>query len=201
MDANRNEAEKVMAEAENCFRAIDLLGANNLALEAHSLCPSDREIHRLVTALRVHIAATAVKPSGPCAEYWCNILGSRPTDDIRAMKQQFRKMCLLIHPDKNPSASAEGAFKLVFGAWESLSAFKSSSSKKAAAGSNTSTDSDASASSSKKADAESNASADSNAGASSSKKPDAHSTSSTKHNDLSSTDHMHSSSSTSWKVS
>jgi len=53
--------------------------------------------------------------------YWCTILGSKPTDSIQAMKQQFKKMCLLMHPDKIPSVAADGAFKLVFNAWEALS--------------------------------------------------------------------------------
>ncbi|CAD6213347.1 unnamed protein product [Miscanthus lutarioriparius] len=38
-------------------------------------------------------------------------------DDI---KKQHRRLCLLVHPDKNPSAAADGAFKLIQAAWHAL---------------------------------------------------------------------------------
>ncbi|XP_012704403.1 basic salivary proline-rich protein 4-like [Setaria italica] len=74
-----------------------------------------------VAAYDVH-AAAARKPVD-----WYAVLGllhpPHPSavahDDI---KRQHRRLCLLVHPDKNPSAAADGAFKLVQAAWEELSA-------------------------------------------------------------------------------
>ena len=37
-------------------------------------------------------------------------------------------MCLLMHPDEIPSVAADGAFKLVFNAWEALSTSQANSS-------------------------------------------------------------------------
>ncbi|XP_020249491.1 helicase SEN1-like [Asparagus officinalis] len=146
METNKDEAEKAMAEAEELFKANDLRGANRLASKAETLFPSHPQIPRLLAALRVHIAA-ASKPSAPTVAYWCGILGSDPNDDIRSIKQQFKKMCLLTHPDKNSSAAAEGAFKLVTDAWNYLSKYVSSeasgSDKGSKANSDTSSNQDA----------------------------------------------------------
>ncbi|XP_020249499.1 uncharacterized protein LOC109826893 [Asparagus officinalis] len=142
METNKDEAEEAMAEAEELFKANDLRGANRLASKAETLFPSHPQIPRLLAALRVHMAA-ASKPSAPTVAYWCGILGSDPNDDIRSIKQQFRKMCLLTHPDKNSSAAAEGAFKLVTNAWDYLSKYASSSDKGSKANSGTSSNQNA----------------------------------------------------------
>lgn len=125
MEGNNNDeaerqAEAVMAEAEKCFLKNDVEGANGFAAKAESLCPSHPQVPRLLAALRVHIAAKA-KPSDLNTEYCCSILGVKPTDDIATMKRQYKAMCLLTHPDKNQSAAAEGAIKLVMDAWDFLS--------------------------------------------------------------------------------
>ena len=197
MASNKDEAEKVMAEAEKRFVANDLAGANKLANKAQSLCPSHTQIPKLLAALRVHIAAAAIsKNRFPSIDDCCSILGSKTTDDIETIKKQYKKMCLLVHPDKNKSAAAEGAFKYVSNAWEALLKYKgsnSSSKPNASASSNTNcnggtnsrrpgadTSSNANcsgSSKSRKPDASTNSGSKPNGG-SSSRKPDASSGSS-----------------------
>ncbi|XP_019088299.1 PREDICTED: dnaJ homolog subfamily C member 18-like [Camelina sativa] len=52
---------------------------------------------------------------------WYGILGVDPLADDEAMKKQYKKLALLLHPDKNRFNGAEGAFKLVLQAWDLLS--------------------------------------------------------------------------------
>ena len=44
-----------------------------------------------------------------------------PFGDEETVKKQYRKLALTLHPDKNESLRAEGAFKLVSEAWGLLS--------------------------------------------------------------------------------
>ncbi|KAM0898811.1 hypothetical protein ACQ4PT_021698 [Festuca glaucescens] len=37
------------------------------------------------------------------------------------IKRRYKRLCLVLHPDKNPSAAADGAFKLLQEAWKTLS--------------------------------------------------------------------------------
>ncbi|XP_010434388.1 PREDICTED: uncharacterized protein LOC104718358 isoform X2 [Camelina sativa] len=52
---------------------------------------------------------------------WYGILGVDPLADDEAVKKQYKKLALLLHPDKNRFNGAEGAFKLVLQAWDLLS--------------------------------------------------------------------------------
>uniref|UniRef100_A0A7N0RDT4 J domain-containing protein n=1 Tax=Kalanchoe fedtschenkoi TaxID=63787 RepID=A0A7N0RDT4_KALFE len=70
---------------------------------------------RYLAAYKVHYAVRAEAS-------WYKLLGIEYTnaspDDI---KKQYKKMALALHPDKNGSAAAEGAFKYVSNAYEVLS--------------------------------------------------------------------------------
>ena len=52
---------------------------------------------------------------------WYGILGVYPYADEETVRKQYRKLALNLHPDKNKSPGAEGAFKLVSEAWSLLS--------------------------------------------------------------------------------
>ncbi|CAL9077082.1 unnamed protein product [Musa acuminata var. zebrina] len=58
-------------------------------------------------------AARRVSGSVNCHE----VLRIHRSTDLRKIREQFRKMSILTHPHKNPSAAANGAFKLVMEAW------------------------------------------------------------------------------------
>ncbi|KAF2552887.1 hypothetical protein F2Q68_00035175 [Brassica cretica] len=49
------------------------------------------------------------------------ILGVDTLADDEAVKKQYKKLALLLHPDKTRLNGAEGAFKLVLDAWSLLS--------------------------------------------------------------------------------
>ncbi|GKD84571.1 DnaJ domain-containing protein [Tanacetum coccineum] len=59
------------------------------------------------------------KVSGESDYY--GILGVNPLADDDTVKKHYRKLALSLHPDKNKSIGAEGAFQLVSQAWNLLS--------------------------------------------------------------------------------
>ncbi|KAG2314976.1 hypothetical protein Bca52824_018098 [Brassica carinata] len=52
---------------------------------------------------------------------WYGILDADPRDDNETLKKKYRKLALMLHPDKNSSVGADGAFKHVSEAWKFLS--------------------------------------------------------------------------------
>ncbi|GJU01945.1 secreted RxLR effector protein 161-like protein [Tanacetum coccineum] len=51
--------------------------------------------------------------------YW--ILNVNPSDDDETIRKQYRKLLLILHPDKNTSVGAHDAFKILLEAWTLLS--------------------------------------------------------------------------------
>ena len=115
------QARRAQALAEKCFLAGNVHGARQWMQSAARLAPGLPGAARVAAAYDVHAAAArGGRPPG-C---WYAVLGLRPPADVTHddVKRQHRRLCLLVHPDKNPCAAADGAFKLVQAAWEALSA-------------------------------------------------------------------------------
>ncbi|CAO2042031.1 unnamed protein product [Urochloa humidicola] len=115
---NMDEALKAKDVAENKFRAHDIRGARKYAIKAQTLCPSLEGISQMVSTLEVHLAAES-KIDGESD--WYRILSLGAFADEEEVKKQYRKLALLLHPDKNKSIGAEEAFKLISEAWSVLS--------------------------------------------------------------------------------
>uniref|UniRef100_A0A803QRA7 J domain-containing protein n=1 Tax=Cannabis sativa TaxID=3483 RepID=A0A803QRA7_CANSA len=118
MEANKEEALKAKEIAEKRFLEKDFAGAKNYALKAKTLYPGLEGISQMVTTYDVYIASEG-KSNGETDYY--SILGLKPFADKDAVKKQYRKMAVLLHPDKNKCVGADGAFKLVSEAWTLLS--------------------------------------------------------------------------------
>ncbi|KAK3145544.1 hypothetical protein QOZ80_3BG0254250 [Eleusine coracana subsp. coracana] len=108
---DRIEAEKACQRADELFRAGNICGAHRQASKAKRLCPSLPAAANALAAYEVVAAASGAAAAGS----WRAVLGIRPgaaaTHD--AIKKQFRRLSLLVHPDKNGCAAAEEAFKLL----------------------------------------------------------------------------------------
>ncbi|KAE8713092.1 hypothetical protein F3Y22_tig00110216pilonHSYRG00020 [Hibiscus syriacus] len=100
MEANKEEALNVKEIAEKRFCERDFAGAKTYALKAKSLHPGLEGISQMVSTFEVH-AASEVKCSGETNYY--SILGLKPTADRDAVKKQYRKLAVLLYPDKNKS--------------------------------------------------------------------------------------------------
>uniref|UniRef100_A0A1J3IKD0 DnaJ-like protein subfamily C member 14 n=2 Tax=Noccaea caerulescens TaxID=107243 RepID=A0A1J3IKD0_NOCCA len=118
MEAYREEALKAKQIAERRFAEKDFTGARSYALRARSLYPELEGLSQMVTTYEVYIASQS-RRSGEIDYY--AVLGLKPSAGKREVKKQYKKMAVLLHPDKNKSVGADGAFHLVSEAWSFLS--------------------------------------------------------------------------------
>ena len=119
MECNKEEATKAIKIAERKLSENDYNGAKRFARKAKTLYPTLDGLEQISTMVDVYISASN-KTNGSESD-WYGILGVDPLADEEAVKKQYKKLALLIHPDKNRFNGAEGAFKLVLDAWSLLS--------------------------------------------------------------------------------
>ncbi|EMS53187.1 DnaJ homolog subfamily B member 4 [Triticum urartu] len=118
MECNKDEALRAKQIAERKFESKDLQGAKKFALKAKSLFPDLEGIMQLIITFDVYLTSE-LKVAGENDYY--SILSVDTSADDETVKKQYRKLALLLHPDKNKSVGAEGAFQLVKEAWTVLS--------------------------------------------------------------------------------
>ncbi|KAF3795467.1 DnaJ-like protein subfamily B member 12 [Nymphaea thermarum] len=118
MECNKDEAARAKEIAEKKFKAKDLEGARKFAVKASQLYPALEGIPQMLATLDVYAAAEK-KVNGETD--WYEILCVNALADDETVKKQYRKLALMLHPDKNKSVGAEGAFKLISEAWSVLS--------------------------------------------------------------------------------
>lgn len=118
MDCNKDEAVRAKEIAESKFTERKYAVAKKFALKAQNLYPGLEGLSQMMTTLDVYISAE----DKICGEVdWYGILGVNPLADDETIKKQYRKLALILHPDKNKTLGADGAFKLVSEAWSLLS--------------------------------------------------------------------------------
>ncbi|KAL2934404.1 Chaperone protein dnaJ 49 [Bienertia sinuspersici] len=118
MECNKDEAAKAKELAEKKFAEKDVMGARKFATKAHTLFPGLDGLQQLLATLNIYLSAER-KVNGEVD--WYGVLGVEPSSDDEAVKKQYRKLALSLHPDKNKSVGAEGAFKILSEAWNVLS--------------------------------------------------------------------------------
>ncbi|KAG8390389.1 hypothetical protein BUALT_Bualt01G0078300 [Buddleja alternifolia] len=118
MECNKDEALRSKSIAEGKLDKRDFAGARKLALKAQNLFPGLDGISQMSTTIDVYISAEN-KISGEVD--WYGLLGLNPSVDDEAIKKQYRKLALMLHPDKNKSVGANGAFVLISEAFGMLS--------------------------------------------------------------------------------
>ncbi|TKY55992.1 Chaperone protein dnaJ 49 [Spatholobus suberectus] len=118
MECNKDEAARAKEIAERKFSEREYASAKKFALKALNLFPALEGLSQFLTTLDVYISAEN-KINGEMD--WYGILHVSPFADEDTVRKQYRKLALTLHPDKNKSPGAEGAFKLVSEAWSLLS--------------------------------------------------------------------------------
>lgn len=118
MECNREEAIKAKTIAEKKFADKDFAGAKKFTLKAQALYPGLDGISQMLITLDVYISYEK-KVNGESD--WYGILDANPSDDDETIKKQYRKLALMLHPDKNKSVGADDAFKILSEAWTLLS--------------------------------------------------------------------------------
>ncbi|XVF56923.1 hypothetical protein PTKIN_Ptkin06aG0159700 [Pterospermum kingtungense] len=111
MECNKDEAVRAMGIAEQKMKNGDFEGAKKFALKAQKLFPGLENISQFLTVCNVHCCAKH-KLYGSEMD-WYGILQIEQSADESSIKKQYRKLALLLHPDKNKFAGAEAAFKLI----------------------------------------------------------------------------------------
>lgn len=119
MDCNRDEAARSRGIAEKKFVQQDYLGARKFALKARQLFPDLEGLVQFIAVVDVHVTAHEKLQGGEMN--WYGILQSDPSADEASLRKQYRKLALVLHPDKNKALGAEAAFKFISEAWTILS--------------------------------------------------------------------------------
>ncbi|XP_050224400.1 uncharacterized protein LOC126674071 [Mercurialis annua] len=119
MECNKDEAIRAKEIAEKKFREKDFAGAKKFGLKAQNLYPELEGLSQMLVTLDVHLSAEKRTITGEVNYY--SVLGISPWADDETIRKQYRKLALMLHPDKNKSLGADGAFKLVSEAWSLLS--------------------------------------------------------------------------------
>lgn len=117
MECNKEEANRAKGIAEKKMANKDFIGAKKILLKAQQLCPDLENVSQMLIVCEVHCSAES-KVRGEID--WYGILQVHSTADELTIKKQYRKLALLLHPDKNKFGGAEAAFKLVVEAHRTL---------------------------------------------------------------------------------
>ncbi|MCO5564376.1 hypothetical protein L7F22_018036 [Adiantum nelumboides] len=111
MDCNKEDAIKAREVAEGKLLSEDYLGAKKFILKSQRLYPSLSGLTQMLTLVNVHISAC--EAGDDLSAVWHEILQVGEYADEETVRKQYRKLLLLLHPDKNKYTGAESAFKLV----------------------------------------------------------------------------------------
>ncbi|GMH08910.1 hypothetical protein Nepgr_010750 [Nepenthes gracilis] len=118
MECNKDEAIRAKELALRKLTEKDIAGAKKFALKAQNLYPGLEGISQMLTIIDVYTSAEN-KVRGETD--WYGILGVNPLADDETIKKHYKKLALLLHPDKNKSTGADGAFQFVSEAFSFLS--------------------------------------------------------------------------------
>ncbi|KAF9619345.1 hypothetical protein IFM89_006532 [Coptis chinensis] len=110
MECNRDEATRAKEIAEKKFASKDIAGAKKLALKAQNLYPGLEGLPHMLATFDVYLSAEN-KIIGELD--WYGILGVNPVADDDSIRKQYKKLALMLHPDKNKSVGGDGAFKMI----------------------------------------------------------------------------------------
>ncbi|XP_019163102.1 PREDICTED: uncharacterized protein LOC109159457 [Ipomoea nil] len=110
MECNKDEALKAKELAEKKMQNNDFEGAQKVAAKAQRLYPDLENINQLLAVCNVHCSA---KNMLGLDKDWYGILQVDRSADEVTIKKQYRKLALVLHPDKNKFPGAEAAFKLI----------------------------------------------------------------------------------------
>lgn len=118
MEINKEAAIWARDIAERMLADKNFVGAKKLVLEVQSSFPELQGIPQMLAALNVYIAAEN-KINGETD--WYGVLDVNPSADDESIRKQYKKLALVLHPDKNKYTGADGAFALLSEGWRLLS--------------------------------------------------------------------------------
>ncbi|KAJ8572952.1 hypothetical protein K7X08_009463 [Anisodus acutangulus] len=111
MDCNKDEALRAKEVAEKKMLNNDFEGAKKVAEKAERLYPQLENISQLLAVCNVHCSAQNNRVGSE--RDWYGILQIDRLSGEATIKKQYRRLALMLHPDKNKLPGAEAAFKLI----------------------------------------------------------------------------------------
>ncbi|GFP84473.1 Dnaj homolog subfamily b member 12 [Phtheirospermum japonicum] len=111
MECNKDEAMRAKVIAEKKMENNDFVGARKIALRARNLYPELENITQLLCICDVHCSAQNGLLGSEKDFY--EVLQVEKFADELTIKKQYRRLALILHPDKNRFPGAESAFKLI----------------------------------------------------------------------------------------
>ncbi|KAL6124853.1 hypothetical protein ACLB2K_077361 [Fragaria x ananassa] len=107
-------AVKALDTAEEFFKLQYFELAIMQAMVAKEFDPDLQGVDHFILAYQIHKAVAEKKDR-------YHILGFQQVTDYVTIKKQYKELARFVHPDKNSSVAAEGAFKHIQAAWDFLS--------------------------------------------------------------------------------
>ncbi|EEF48621.1 uncharacterized protein LOC8268412 [Ricinus communis] len=116
---NRAEAERLLGIAEKLLQSRDFNGTRDFAVLAQETEPLLDGSDQILAVADVLLSSD--KRINNHHDWYSILQIDRRSDDQDLIKKQYRRLALLLHPDKNKFPFADQAFKLVADAWTVLS--------------------------------------------------------------------------------
>ncbi|KAB2045143.1 hypothetical protein ES319_D01G140200v1 [Gossypium barbadense] len=118
-NGSRAEALRLLGIAEKLLQNRDFNGSREFAILAQETEPLLDGSDQILAVVDVLLAAE--KRINNQHDWYSILQIDRRSEDNDLIKKQYRRLALLLHPDKNKFPSADHAFKLVADAWAVLS--------------------------------------------------------------------------------
>lgn len=118
-DGSRAEALRLLGIAEKLLQNRDFNGSREFAILAQETEPLLEGSDQILAVADVILAAD--KRINNHHDWYAILQIDHRSDDNDLIKKQYRRLALLLHPDKNKFPLADHAFKLVADAWAVLS--------------------------------------------------------------------------------
>lgn len=120
---NRAEAERLLGIAEKLLQTRDLTGSREFALLAQETEPLLEGSDQILAITDVLLASERRVVNNRHNDWYAILQTNRQSlsSEPDLLKKNYRRLALLLHPDKNRYPLADSAFKLVADAWALLS--------------------------------------------------------------------------------
>lgn len=118
---SRAEAERLLGIAEKLLRGKDFGGCRDFAILAQETEPLLEGSDQILAVAEVLVAADNKRLTNNQPDWYSILQIPHRSDDTDLIKKQYRRLALLLHPDKNKFPFSDSAFRLVADSWAVLS--------------------------------------------------------------------------------
>ncbi|KAL6573241.1 hypothetical protein OROHE_001700 [Orobanche hederae] len=118
---SRAEAERLLGIAEKLLSSKDFGGCRDFAILAQETEPLLEGSDQILAVAEVLLASENKRLNNNQPELYSILQIPQRTEEVELIKKQYRRLALLLHPDKNKFPFSDSAFRLVADSWAVLS--------------------------------------------------------------------------------